>query len=105
MNLFSKCSKGNIIHELLHALGLLHMQSAVERDKYITIAWDNIMENAKFNFNKFTTHVSMFNTDYDYGSIMHYGEKAFAKDKGQKTIIAKKTFSGRIGQRESNDEN
>ena len=37
--------------------------------------------------------------DYDYGSIMHYGENAFAA--GDKpTITLKHNFAGKIGQRD-----
>lgn len=60
--LYEKCSKGNIIHELLHALGFLHMHTAVERDEYVDINWNNIMEKSKLNFQKYTSHVSMFGT-------------------------------------------
>jgi hypothetical protein len=33
---------GTIIHELLHALGFYHQQSATERDDYVRINWNNI---------------------------------------------------------------
>jgi len=68
------CTKGNVIHELLHTLGFFHMHTAVDRDQYVKINYKNIQPSAIKNFDKTTFHVSMFNTQYDYRSIMHYGE-------------------------------
>lgn len=33
------CKKGNIVHELLHTLGLLHMHQAVQRDNYVSVKY------------------------------------------------------------------
>ncbi|KAJ0001591.1 hypothetical protein NQD34_001387 [Periophthalmus magnuspinnatus] len=62
---------GIIQHELLHALGFHHEQSRSDRDRYITVNWDNIdtLENRE-NFYKVNT-VNL-RTRYDYNSIMHY---------------------------------
>ncbi|KAG5679821.1 hypothetical protein PVAND_009359 [Polypedilum vanderplanki] len=101
----SECHKGNIIHELLHALGLLHMHTAKDRDDWILIVWDNIKDEAKFNFKKYTKQVSMFDTSYDYGSIMHYGINSFSKDQSSPTIIPlKASKKEKLGQREKMSE-
>ncbi|KAI9581799.1 hypothetical protein GQX74_010116 [Glossina fuscipes] len=82
-----KCvTHGVIVHELLHALGFYHQQSATERDDYIKVNWENIIPGHEHNFNKYArTHVSNFGVEYDYQSVMHYSSKAFTKN-GENTI-------------------
>lgn len=95
-----RCTEGNIIHELLHTLGFLHMHTANERDEHIKIQWDNVKESAKTNFQQVFASVSMFNTTYDTGSIMHYPPLAFAIDKSIPTIIPLDPLSAKnMGQR------
>lgn len=66
------CSRGSVIHELLHCLGFLHMHTANNRDEFIKINWNNIRDDAKLNFKQFVAHVSLYKTEYDYDSITHY---------------------------------
>lgn len=35
---------GVIIHEFLHALGFYHQHSVPDRDEYVDILWQNIIE-------------------------------------------------------------
>lgn len=82
-------TKGTIMHEFIHALGFYHMQSATERDNYVTIVWANIIAGYENNFNTYTAaHISQFGVEYDYGSVMHYPPTSFSVN-GQPTIIAK----------------
>ncbi|XP_065358316.1 seminal metalloprotease 1-like [Calliphora vicina] len=91
--------KGSIMHELLHSLGFYHQQRAADRDNYIRIVWNNILEDKKQNFNKFKSSVvTDFGVAYDYGSVLHYGPKAFSKN-GKDTIIPLKGENTKIGQR------
>lgn len=82
--------KGGIIHEFLHALGFQHMQSSFDRDKFIRINEDNIVNpeiNIPTNFNIAPeSENSYYGTSYDFDSIMHYGAFAGAKGFGQKAM-------------------
>ncbi|XP_055527782.1 zinc metalloproteinase nas-4-like [Wyeomyia smithii] len=94
---------GTIIHEFLHALGFYHMQSASDRDDYVTIVWENIQRGAEHNFEKYaSTEVSHFDTEYDYGSVLHYSATAFSLD-FEPTIIPKDP-NATIGQRKGMSE-
>lgn len=71
----------------LSALGFYHMQSAYDRDEYVTIVWDNISSGKENNFNKYNNSaITHFNTTYDYYSVMHYGPYGFSKN-GNATIV------------------
>lgn len=77
---------GVVIHEIMHALGFYHQQSAADRDDYVKIIWDNITPGREHNFRKYDKErVTDFNVTYDYGSVMHYSGKAFSKN-GELTI-------------------
>lgn len=99
----SICVHGKIVHELLHSLGFLHMHTANERDDYLEVKWDNIKKSAALNFHQFKSHVSMFGTKFDYDSILHYSEKAFAIDKSKPTLVPlHKDMAKNMGQRIGN---
>lgn len=75
-----------VIHEMLHTLGFLHMHTAELRDDFVRINYNNIIPKARKNFEKYKTFVSMYGTQYDYRSIMHYSKNAFAADQSRRTI-------------------
>lgn len=78
---------------MLLALGFYHMQSATDRDDYVTIHLENVKPGKEHNFIKYTnSQVTNFNTTYDYNSIMHYSATAFSKD-GNATMIPKVRFT------------
>lgn len=89
---------GIVLHEIGHALGFWHEQSRPDRDNYVQINWDNIKEDSKHNFRKYGhSNIDSLGVPYDYGSIMHYGKRDFARWPWQITIKTKD--SSEIGQR------
>ncbi|CAH1240468.1 MEP1B [Branchiostoma lanceolatum] len=82
-------TKGAAIHELMHAAGFWHEQSRYDRDDWVIIKWENIKEGKEHNFYRYSElDVSALGTDYDYGSIMHYGATAFSSNR-RPTIVAR----------------
>uniref|UniRef100_A0A3P9B4B1 Metalloendopeptidase n=1 Tax=Maylandia zebra TaxID=106582 RepID=A0A3P9B4B1_9CICH len=87
-------------HEFLHALGFYHEQSRYDRDDYVTINSENILEAYKHNFrivssDESTTH----GVPYDYLSVMHYGKDDFTNGNGSTIITKDPKFQNLIGQR------
>lgn len=72
---------GTAVHEMLHALGFYHQQSATDRDNYVKVIFENIKDGKAHNFIKYGADlITDFGVEYDYGSIMHYSNKAFSKN-------------------------
>ena len=78
-----------LLHELGHVIGLVHEHQRPDRDIYITILWDNIIESHKNQFiirNEFLYSYDSY--PYDYSSVMHYEKDIFSLN-GRDTIISK----------------
>lgn len=69
-----------------------------DRDQYIKILWENVERGLEDQFDKYSLKIiDHLGTQYDYGSVMHYGLRAFSRN-GQPTI---ETYQSgvKIGQR------
>lgn len=78
IKLSNDCATGSIIHEIGHSVGLWHEQSREDRNSFVTVMWDNIIDGKDHNFEQHVKDGEDFGT-YDYASIMHYSSTAFGK--------------------------
>jgi hypothetical protein len=88
ISLSSGCKQGQIIHEMLHTLGLLHEQNREDRDEFIAILWENIDSKNHLQFKKIKdTNLDLSKHPFDFDSIMLYNQYAFSQYKGDFSII------------------
>ncbi|CAH3142076.1 unnamed protein product, partial [Porites lobata] len=81
---------GMILHELGHVIGYLHEHTRPDRDRYVTVKWENIKKGRGRDFQRQNnSDPSSYATPYDFSSIMHYGD-GFAS-KNDKTLVPKKS--------------
>jgi hypothetical protein len=72
-----------LVHELGHILGLFHEHQRPDRDEYLIVNYDNILENYKHNFdirdNPLYEEESLA---YDYSSVMSYETNMYSNGNG-----------------------
>lgn len=82
INLASGCTTGSTIHEIGHALGLLHEQQRADRDNWINIHWYNIESGYEFAFETYEQS-GLFGFEigqFDFNSIMLYESFAYSRN-------------------------
>jgi parallel beta-helix repeat protein len=82
---------GVVVHEIGHALGLVHEHQRSDRDNYVTINSNNVAAGQLQNFVLLTT--SQNKGPYDFLSVMHYYHNAFSVNTALDTIVPHSTNS------------
>ncbi len=82
----SQASVAIIIHEIGHTLGYLHEQNRADRNEYVNVLFQNIVDGAEDQF--FVSENSIPLTDeLDLNSVMMYRSFTFSKDGRSPTIV------------------
>jgi len=73
----SELEQGAMLHELCHALGMGHEQTRPDRDMYVQVRWETMMnptDRAQYAVDQraYTGSAVFGPAPYDYESIMHY---------------------------------
>lgn len=70
--------EGLVLHELFHALGIIHTQSRPDRDHYVRVNMESVSAAHRSNYGPKCRHCHTFGLPYECDSVMHYGYKDFA---------------------------
>lgn len=94
ITLTDSCDSTAILHEMMHTLGFMHEQNREDRDDYLLILWENIIEGHETQF-KIIPHqfINYSNFNFDMNSIMLYEGRSFARSTEEYTML---TSSGDI---------
>ncbi|MCE7068658.1 M12 family metallopeptidase, partial [Dyadobacter sp. CY326] len=85
-------SRRDVIHEIGHTIGLLHEHTRDDRDKWITVKWENVNEEGKEELKTYGTRYPGYptfgNGPLDYKSVMIYAATSYSKN-GNPTMVRK----------------
>lgn len=84
-----KCDWHHVVHEVLHAIGLVHEHSRPDRDQFISIQWQNIPQPYHSQFEVLPEFLSRpwLSYPYDSASLMHYGSQTFITETGFSLLL------------------
>jgi len=92
INLGTGCNTGTAIHEIGHAVGLLHEQARTNRDSHISVKYDNILQTEWDQFDKYqlSTTPGFDFREFDFNSIMLYAPfNTYAINQSKPTMTRK----------------
>lgn len=81
----ASCAIGDIIHEIGHTAGLWHETERSDRNRYVTIRYENIDRESITNFDQAPAGEQSLGP-YDFNSIMHFGAYDYSVDGVSVTI-------------------
>jgi hypothetical protein len=89
INIVSWNTQFIIVHELLHCLGFFHEQSRADRNNYVQVNCNNVQSGC--NGDTFTVNFTVKDEattygNYDFDSVMHYGQCAFSVNNNCPTV-------------------
>jgi hypothetical protein len=93
IKLSDNCGYLEILHEMMHALGFVHEHSRTDREKYISINWDNVEDDFKPQYAMVTEDLmgNVRGFAFDFHSIMLYPPTMFAERTSEPTMRSKST--------------
>ncbi|MCF2502099.1 M12 family metallopeptidase [Dyadobacter sp. CY107] len=81
-----------IVHEIGHAIGLLHEHTRSDRDNWITVKWENVDDEGQYELQTYATNFPWYPTfnkgAVDFQSAMIYDPTAYSKN-GKPTMVRK----------------
>ncbi|KAE9416012.1 hypothetical protein Angca_010256, partial [Angiostrongylus cantonensis] len=79
------------LHEIGHTLGLYHTHARHDRDNFIELRLENLINGWEDQFAKQSESTNYnYNITYDYGTVMHYGATAVSKN-GKPYVVPRDT--------------
>ncbi len=86
-------SVAGFMHEIGHAIGLIHEHQRSDRNNFVTIQFNNVKPDPNIKSNFDLKPDSLNSNQYDFRSLMHYREDAFTHN-GNPTIVPRTPGTG-----------